>query len=49
MAFKTADVVETDVAEPVATEGTEPADAVTLPEELADDPAFAEAAGQPRL
>jgi hypothetical protein len=47
VAFSTADVVETDVAESVATEGAEPEDAVTEPEEMPDEPELVDAAGQP--
>jgi hypothetical protein len=47
VAFSTADDVEMDVAESVATEGAEPADAVTESEEIPDDPELVDAAGQP--
>jgi hypothetical protein len=47
VAFSTADVVDMDVAESVATEGAEPEDAVTEPEELPDEPELVDAAGQP--
>jgi hypothetical protein len=47
VAFSTADVVETDVAESVATEGAEPEDAVTEPEETPDEPELVDPAGQP--
>jgi len=48
-ALRTADVVDTDVAELVATDGAELADDVTVTEEAPDDPELVEEAGQPRF
>jgi hypothetical protein len=49
VALRTADVADTDVAELVATDGTEFAEAVTVPEETPDDPELVGEAGQPRF
>ena len=49
VALRTADVVDSAVAEPVATDGAEFADAVTVPEETPEDPELVEEAGHPRF